>query len=229
MSTTTTEDTRHHVVIIGCGFGGLFAAKALRRAPVRVTLIDRTNHHLFQPLLYQVTTGILSEGQIAPAGPRRAAPSSVATGGPGRGGFHRSGGPHGDHHRARRQPGHVLLRQPHCGRWRGDLLLRSRRVPRAAACGMKSLNDALLPARGDLRGVRAGRAGGGRGPPSGPDDLRGDRRRAERRGDGRTAQGALPARPAAQLPAHRSPTRPASSWSRGAIASSPPWASASHG
>jgi NADH dehydrogenase len=47
----TTEDTRHHVAIIGCGFGGLFAAKALRRAPVRVTLIDRTNHHLFQPLL----------------------------------------------------------------------------------------------------------------------------------------------------------------------------------
>ena len=64
---STTEDTRHHVVIIGCGFGGLFAAKALRRAPVRVTLIDRTNHHLFQPLLYQVATGILSEGQIAPA------------------------------------------------------------------------------------------------------------------------------------------------------------------
>jgi len=64
---STPEDTRHHVVIIGCGFGGLFAAKALRRAPVRVTLIDRTNHHLFQPLLYQVATGILSEGQIAPA------------------------------------------------------------------------------------------------------------------------------------------------------------------
>ncbi|MGP0032201.1 MAG: NAD(P)/FAD-dependent oxidoreductase [Acidimicrobiales bacterium] len=60
-------DERHHVVIIGSGFGGLFAAKALRRVPVRVTLIDRTNHHLFQPLLYQVATGILSEGQIAPA------------------------------------------------------------------------------------------------------------------------------------------------------------------
>lgn len=55
------------MVIIGGGFGGLFAAKALRRTPVRVTLIDRTNHHLFQPLLYQVATGILSEGQIAPA------------------------------------------------------------------------------------------------------------------------------------------------------------------
>jgi NADH dehydrogenase len=60
-------DQRHHIVIIGSGFGGLFAAKALKRAPARVTLVDRTNHHLFQPLLYQVATGILSEGQIAPA------------------------------------------------------------------------------------------------------------------------------------------------------------------
>lgn len=60
-------DTRHHAVIVGNGFGGLFAAKALRRHPVRVTVVDRTNHHLFQPLLYQVATGILSEGQIAPA------------------------------------------------------------------------------------------------------------------------------------------------------------------
>jgi NADH dehydrogenase len=60
-------DERHHVVIIGSGFGGIFAAKALRRVRARVTLIDRTNHHLFQPLLYQVATGILSEGQIAPA------------------------------------------------------------------------------------------------------------------------------------------------------------------
>lgn len=62
-----SEYPKHHVVIIGCGFGGLFAAKALKRARVQVTLIDRTNHHLFQPLLYQVATGILSEGQIAPA------------------------------------------------------------------------------------------------------------------------------------------------------------------
>jgi len=61
------RDTRHHVVIVGCGFGGLFAARALKNEPVRVTIIDRTNHHLFQPLLYQVATGILSEGQIAPA------------------------------------------------------------------------------------------------------------------------------------------------------------------
>jgi NADH:ubiquinone reductase (H+-translocating) len=60
-------DRLHHVVIIGCGFGGLFAARALKRAPVRITIIDRANHHTFQPLLYQVATGILSEGQIAPA------------------------------------------------------------------------------------------------------------------------------------------------------------------
>lgn len=57
----------HRVVIIGAGFGGLFAAKALRRAPVAVTLIDRTGFHVFQPLLYQVATGILSQGEIAPA------------------------------------------------------------------------------------------------------------------------------------------------------------------
>jgi NADH dehydrogenase len=55
------------VVIIGSGFGGLFAAKALRRADVEITLVAKTTHHLFQPLLYQVATGILSEGEIAPA------------------------------------------------------------------------------------------------------------------------------------------------------------------
>ncbi len=56
----------HRVVVVGSGFGGLFAAKALRRAAVELTLLDRTTHHLFQPLLYQVATGILSEGEIAP-------------------------------------------------------------------------------------------------------------------------------------------------------------------
>ena len=52
------------VVIVGGGFGGLFAARALRHGPASVTLIDRAQHHLFQPLLYQCATGILSEGQI---------------------------------------------------------------------------------------------------------------------------------------------------------------------
>lgn len=54
-----------HVVIVGAGFGGLSAATALANAPVRVTLIDRRNHHLFQPLLYQVATAGLSPNQIA--------------------------------------------------------------------------------------------------------------------------------------------------------------------
>src|SRR3954465_2726965 len=58
---------RPRVVVIGSGFGGLFATQALRKAPVDVTLIGKTMHHLFQPLLYQVATGILSEGEIAPA------------------------------------------------------------------------------------------------------------------------------------------------------------------
>jgi NADH dehydrogenase len=58
---------RKRVVIIGSGFGGLFAAKALKRADVDVTLVAKTTHHLFQPLLFQVATGILSEGEIAPA------------------------------------------------------------------------------------------------------------------------------------------------------------------
>ncbi|GAA3827771.1 NAD(P)/FAD-dependent oxidoreductase [Nocardioides panacisoli] len=57
---------RHQVVVIGSGFGGLFGTKALRRSDVDVTMIAKTTHHLFQPLLYQVATGILSEGEIAP-------------------------------------------------------------------------------------------------------------------------------------------------------------------
>lgn len=58
-------DNSHRVVILGGGFGGLSAAQALKRAPVQVTLIDRRNFHLFQPLLYQVATGSLSPGEIA--------------------------------------------------------------------------------------------------------------------------------------------------------------------
>src|SRR5260370_21982612 len=55
----------HRVVVVGGGFGGLYAAKGLARAPVEVTLVDRRNFHLFQPLLYQVATGGLSPGEIA--------------------------------------------------------------------------------------------------------------------------------------------------------------------
>ncbi|MFC9517069.1 NAD(P)/FAD-dependent oxidoreductase [Nocardiaceae bacterium NPDC056970] len=67
MSNPSARPGRHRVVVIGSGFGGLFATQALKRADVDVTLVARTTHHLFQPLLYQVATGILSVGDIAPA------------------------------------------------------------------------------------------------------------------------------------------------------------------
>src|SRR5580704_12548905 len=58
---------RHQVVVVGGGFGGVRVTRALARADVGITIVDRTNHHLFQPLLYQVATGILPGGLIAPA------------------------------------------------------------------------------------------------------------------------------------------------------------------
>ena len=62
---STTSSQRHRVLILGGGFAGLNAAQKLRRAPVGVTLVDRRNFHLFQPLLYQVATGSLSPGEIS--------------------------------------------------------------------------------------------------------------------------------------------------------------------
>jgi NADH:ubiquinone reductase (H+-translocating) len=61
------SEGRHQVVVVGGGFGGVRVARALARADVDITIVDRTNHHLFQPLLYQVATGILPAGLIAPA------------------------------------------------------------------------------------------------------------------------------------------------------------------
>ena len=61
----TKQTSLPHIVIVGGGFGGLYAAKSLKDAPVKVTLIDKRNFHLFQPLLYQVATGTLSPADIA--------------------------------------------------------------------------------------------------------------------------------------------------------------------
>src|SRR5690349_24767903 len=61
------ESRKHRVVVVGGGFGGLNATRALANADVEVTVVDRTNHHLFQPLLYQVAAGIMPAGLIAPA------------------------------------------------------------------------------------------------------------------------------------------------------------------
>ena len=67
MNATTEPKPRHRVVVVGSGFGGLTATKALKHADVDIKMIAQTTHHLFQPLLYQVATGIISEGEIAPA------------------------------------------------------------------------------------------------------------------------------------------------------------------
>src|SRR5206468_1476547 len=64
-SSEAEEGGRHRVVVVGGGFGGLQAVRRLRREPVEITLIDRRNFHLFQPLVYQVATGALSAGEIA--------------------------------------------------------------------------------------------------------------------------------------------------------------------
>ena len=66
MNASAARPERHRVVVIGSGFGGLFGTKAMKRTDVDVTMVAKTTHHLFQPLLYQVATGILSEGEIAP-------------------------------------------------------------------------------------------------------------------------------------------------------------------
>ena len=65
MATSTPASVRPRVVVIGAGFGGIYAAKALGKLPVDVTVVDRKNHHLFQPLLYQVALAVLSPGEIA--------------------------------------------------------------------------------------------------------------------------------------------------------------------
>ena len=95
------DDTRHRVVVIGSGFGGLFGTKALRRSDVDVTMIAKTTHHLFQPLLYQVATGILSEGEIAPPTREILAKQQNAAVLLGRSHRHRPGGAHRHLARAR--------------------------------------------------------------------------------------------------------------------------------
>jgi NADH dehydrogenase len=66
MTAAASQADRRQVVVVGAGFGGLQAVRALSDAPVDVLVIDRVNHHLFQPLLYQVATGLLAPGDIAP-------------------------------------------------------------------------------------------------------------------------------------------------------------------
>jgi NADH dehydrogenase len=67
VKTTASGGGRPKVVVVGGGFGGVNVTRKLAKADADVTVVDRTNHHLFQPLLYEVATGIMPEGLIAPA------------------------------------------------------------------------------------------------------------------------------------------------------------------
>ena len=144
-----------HVVIVGGGFGGLTAAKKLKRKPVRVTLVDRQNHHLFQMLLYQVATAGLSPGDIA--SPIRwilRRPDEHAR-------------PDGRRAARRRRSARVLITD--VGPIAFDYLILAPGVThsyfghddwRAHAPGLKTLDDALAIRSQHADGLRARRAGG---------------------------------------------------------------------
>ena len=194
----------------GGGFGGLNAVRALAHADVDVTVIDRTNHHLFQPLLYQVAAGILPPGLIAPAlrgvikkqRNARALLGEVTRPRPGRAG--------GARHRA----GRAARSSCPTTRWSWPA---ARPTPTSAATtspssrpGMKTVRGRPPPARPDPAGVRDGRAGHRSGGAGRVADVRGDRRRPDRGGAGRAGRRAGAQGAAAGLPRRRTPARPGS-------------------
>ena len=161
LMTLAQPQRRHHVVIIGSGFGGLFAARALRKAPVDVTLVARTSHHLFQPLLYQVATGILSAGEVAPATReilKRQRNARVILGDVKKIDLD---GPHRHLVRPRDRDRHAL-RQPHRRRRLRAVLLRQRPLRRVRA-GHEEHRRRPRAARPDLRRLRARRDRAGPG------------------------------------------------------------------
>ena len=201
---TTTQAPRHKVVVIGSGFGGLFGTKALRRADVDVTVIAKTTHHLFQPLLYQVATGILSEGEIAP--PTREILSSQDNA------RVILGEVTGIDLEARTVTSQVLGRDTidvvrlAAGRRRRQPVLLRQRPLRRVRAGHEEHRRRARAARPDLRRLRDGRARRHprrrRRPPA---DVRGRRRRPHRRGDGRPDRRARAPHAAQGLPRDQHP------------------------
>ena len=174
------QAARRRVVIVGGGFGGLAAARKLRHADVDVTLVDRRNHHLFQPLLYQAAAGALSPSDCA--SPIRPAlkRSSNTTRPDGRGHRRRRRTPPG-RSRSRRPP---RLRQPDRRVRRRDLLLRPRRVE-GRHVRAEDARRRRRPAQALLRRLREGRAHRRPGRAGRVADVRRRRRRSHRRGDRR--------------------------------------------
>ena len=204
------KSARHQVVVIGSGFGGLFGSKALKRADVDVTVIARTSHHLFQPLLYQVATGHPQRGRDRAGDARGAGASAQRAGAARRGDRHRPGVAHGDLAGARARDGHAV-RLADRGGGLGPVLLRPRRVRRVRPRDEEHRRRAGA-ARAHLRGVRAGRDRGVQG--------RGRRlpcSRSSSSGRGRPASRwparspSSPTAPSGTTSARSTPGRPASS------------------
>ena len=190
-------DAPPRVVIVGGGFGGLNAARELARARVEVTLIDRRNHHLFQPLLYQVATAALNPSDIAIADPSRAPQPEERRGAP-------RGGPGGRSVREGRLPrrGDRALRPPDRGDRRAALVLRTRRLGAVCPRLEEHRRRARDPPSRPL-GVRVRRAREGPGAARRVADVRDRGRRADgRRALGRAVRDRAP-RPGARLPSHQ--------------------------
>ena len=174
---------RHQVVVVGGGFGGLNAVRALAHADVDVTVVDRTNHHLFQPLLYQVAAGILPPGTDRARAARRDQEAGERARGAGRG--HRlstsKAGTEAGGHRLRpgRAAAHAALRHARRRRGGDPLLLRPRRVrslrPRHEDDRERPASAGPDPAR-----VRDGRARDRPGRAGGVADVRRDRGGSDR-------------------------------------------------
>ena len=190
--------TRPAVVIVGGGFGGLAAARALARAPVDVTLVDRTNHHLFQPLLYQVATA-----RACPR-PRSRTPSAASC----------AGSAMPACCSARRSPILPAAKRVRLGD--GELPYDRLIVAAGAAHSYFGKDEwqRARPGPQDARGrardpparaprLRAGGAGGGRRGPPPVAHVRGDRRRADRRRDGGGLRRDRAPHALRRLPAHR--------------------------
>ena len=196
MAATEVARSPHRVTIVGGGFAGLYAARGLGIDPeVRVTLVDRRNFHLFQPLLYQVATGALSPGRHRPAAPLDPAQAAQHDGHPRRGDRARPRAARGPAGRRRadrlrhadrrdRRPSH-LLRPPRVG------------AVRARAQDDRGRDRDPAPDPDRLRG---GRARGRSRAPARLDDLRDRRRRADRRRAGRRARRDRPRHAPARLP-----------------------------
>ena len=199
MERSPTRPALPHVVVVGGGFGGVAAAKGLKHVPVRVTLVDKTNYHLFQPLLYQVATGILEPGTIttpiramfrdqknvdvrmAEVTGDRQGPSPRAAG---------------------RWRGDAHLRLPGPGDRRARQLLRPRRVG-AAGAEHEDAGGRRVSAAADHRRPRTGRPGRRPGGSRAAADVRAGRCGADRLRAGRRAGRALPSG-ADRVPPHRS-------------------------